>query len=95
MNDQGLYVFNFAWNIPITPEKKTFLFTKPILTWSDFKPAVGVWSVGFDSGMGSFGSAKCMPGQPTHKPLPLITTGQTAVTRPPALKISEKKKNKK
>lgn len=55
-------------------------------TWLDLSPAVGVWSLGFDSGMGSWGSSKWMPDQPTHNPLPRITTGHTAVTNPPALK---------
>lgn len=55
-------------------------------TCFDLSPAVGVWSLGFDSGIGSCGSLKCMPGQPTQIPLPFITTGHTAVTKPPALK---------
>lgn len=54
-------------------------------TFSDFKPAVGVMSDGSDSGIGSFGSFKWIPGHPTHKPPPFITTGATAVTKPPAL----------
>lgn len=47
-------------------------------------------SFGSDSGIGSNGSSKCMPGQPTHRPFPLTTTGATAVTKPPALKIVNK-----
>lgn len=54
-------------------------------TLSDLRPAVGVMSDGSDSGIASFGSSKCIPGHPTHKPPPLITTGATAVTKPPAL----------
>lgn len=56
------------------------------ITFSDLRPAVGVISFGSDSGIGSFGSSKCIPGHPIHKPLPFITTGATAVTKPPALK---------
>lgn len=54
-------------------------------TFSDFKPAVGVMSEGSDSGIGSVGSSRWIPGQPTQSPPPLMTTGATAVTRPPAL----------
>lgn len=56
-----------------------------IFTWSERRPAVGVWSLGSDSGMSPSGSFEWMPGHPTHRPLPLITTGHTAVTNPPAL----------
>lgn len=62
------------------------------ITWSERKPAVGVWSVGSDSGISPKGSFEWRPGHPTHKPLPLITTGATAVTKPPALKFEIKKK---
>lgn len=55
-------------------------------TLRDRRPAVGVRSLGSDSGIGSFGFSMCIPGHPTHTPFPLITTGATAVTRPPALK---------
>ena len=58
-----------------------------VQTCSDLSPAVGVWSLGFDSGIGSCGSSKCIPDQPTHSPLPRMTTGHTAVTNPPALKL--------
>ena len=58
-------------------------------TFSDRRPAVGVMSSGSDSGMGSFGLARCNPGHPTHSPLPLITTGATAVTKPPALEFTQ------
>lgn len=65
------------------------LFTENIntvwLTFFDLSPAVGVISLGSDSGIGSLGSSKWIPGQPTHKPLPFTTTGATAVTKPPAL----------
>lgn len=58
------------------------------LTWFDLRPAVGVWSFGSDSGISSSlkSDGRWSPGQPTHKPFPLITTGATAVTKPPALK---------
>lgn len=62
-------------------------------TWSERSPAVGVWSLGSDSGMSPNGSFVCIPGHPTHRPFPLITTGHTAVTNPPAL-ISIGAKNK-
>jgi hypothetical protein len=53
-------------------------------TCSDKSPAVGVVSSGSDSGIGS-SEFKCIPGQPTQTPLERITTGATAVTKPPAL----------
>lgn len=66
----------------------TCVFGSHLLTFLDFNPAVGARSLGSDSGMGSLGSSKWIPGHPTHKPLPLITTGATAVTKPPALQVS-------
>lgn len=62
------------------------MFIKSTPTFSDRRPAVGVRSLGLDSGIGSFGLSMCIPGQPTQTPFPLMTTGATAVTRPPALK---------
>lgn len=61
------------------------------VTWSERKPAVGVWSLGSDSGISPSGSFEWSPGQPTHKPLPFITTGATAVTKPPALQYKSHK----
>lgn len=51
---------------------------------------MGVRSLGSDSGIGSFRLSMCMPGHPTQTPFPLMTTGATAVTRPPALQQKEK-----
>lgn len=52
---------------------------------SERNPAVGVVSLGSDSGILS-PSSKWTPGHPIHNPFPWTTTGATAVTKPPALK---------
>ena len=52
-------------------------------TWELRRPAVGDVSLGSDSGMTASLSTSDQ-GQPTHTPLLWITTGATAVTRPPA-----------
>lgn len=54
-------------------------------TLSERNPAVGVVSLGSDSGIFS-PSSKWTPGHPIHNPFPCTTTGATAVTKPPALK---------
>lgn len=64
-------------------------------TLLDRRPAVGVRSLGSDSGIGSSMFSICMPGHPTQTPFPLITTGATAVTRPPALEEYKVKITKK
>lgn len=72
----------------------SFYIRFELFTWSERRPAVGVWSVGSDSGISPNGSVEWSPGHPTHNPLPFITTGATAVTKPPALKKRKGKKKR-
>lgn len=74
------------WPFLRAKSSKQFARGHRLRTLLDFNPAVGVISDGSDSGIGSSGSSRCMPGHPTHNPLQFTTTGATAVTNPPALK---------